>query len=406
MLASIQTFFKTTYKLFFVGFFIVAAVAAAAISYYQTQNQVKQPQNAKASEIIGATVAILPSSQVLPPDQTFQIQATSTSQVAFAKVAITFDTTKIKLKEEVSMTGSAFIIKEIPQPTPSTTAVTNLVEKTTLTQANVTGTINIAIGLHPDQKTTPPTGTFQLASLVFTPVTTTNTTTMVQIPTASVQLVDINGVVISSQTQNATLSLNQPSSTPIPTTTPTPRPTSTPVPTATLTPRPTSTPVPTYTPTPIPTNTPVPTATPTPKPTSTPIPTVPPVSGTSTIVIYAGGTQNGGTYPNMQLLINGKAVTSWSNINADGRKRLTQQYTYVSSTKVTAWNQIQVAFTNDKTGSSGDRNLFVDKITLDGVVRETELSSTYSTGTWSQSTRCAPGNKQSEWLHCNGSFTY
>ncbi len=69
-----------------------------------------------------------------------------------------------------------------------------------------------------------------------------------------------------------------PTATPAPTATPTPKPTATPVPTATATPtpKPTATPAPTATPTPKPTATPAPTATPTPKPTATPAPTATP----------------------------------------------------------------------------------------------------------------------------------
>jgi hypothetical protein len=59
-----------------------------------------------------------------------------------------------------------------------------------------------------------------------------------------------------------------PTSTPVPTSTPTHTPTSTPIPTATATHTPTATPSPTPNPTPNPTSTPLPTNTPTPTPTS------------------------------------------------------------------------------------------------------------------------------------------
>jgi len=295
--------------------------------------KILEPLGFRPKAVVGtATVSIKPSTQSLPPDQTFQVWVVTDNPVGFAQVVLNFDPTKIKLKEEISMTDSPFIIKNI-EPTPPTGTVTNLVKKTSMTEANTSGNISLIIGLHPDQKASPPIGAFQLASLVFTPATTATTTTVVQIPAASVQLVDLNAAVFTVQTESSTLSLNPPNTptptptgtptptrtptptplpttipptgvptstpTPTPTRTPTPTPTRTPTPTpvpptATPTPRPTNTPTPTptRTPTPRPTNTPTPTPTrtptPTPRPTSTPIPTptpTPTIPGTSDEVI-------------------------------------------------------------------------------------------------------------------------
>lgn len=154
--------------------------------------------------------------------------------------------------------------------------------------------------------------------------------------------------------------------------------------------------------TPRPTVSPLPTIRP--RPTKPPLPTIPPEN---TIIIYAGGTPGNGVYPTMQLLVNNRVVASWDNVNANGIARQTKQYTYNSPTRVRAQDQIRVSFINDYyTGSNNDRNLFVDKIIVGGYTKETEASSTYSTGTWSASNGCGPGFKKSEWLACNGSFIF
>ena len=81
-----------------------------------------------------------------------------------------------------------------------------------------------------------------------------------------------------------------------------------------------------------------------------------------------------------------------------------QSFGYVSLEPVRP-SQIQIAFVNDQ-ARPVDRNLTVDAIVVDGVRYETEDPAVYSTGTYSSGSGCAPGNKGSEALHCNGSFQY
>ena len=52
-----------------------------------------------------------------------------------------------------------------------------------------------------------------------------------------------------------------------------------------------------------------------------------------------------------------------------------------------------------------DRNLEVDYLKFGSTVYQSESSNTFSQGTWASGS-CAPGNKQSQWLHCNGFFQY
>jgi hypothetical protein len=183
-------------------------------------------------------------------------------------------------------------------------------------------------------------------------------------------------------------------------------PTVQPVPvTATPTIKPTVIPtvLPTPTPTKIITPTPKPTSTPTPVPTNTPIPTS---STGSTITVYAAGTQANQVYPTMRLLINNTVVQTWKGIKGDAANGVYQAFSYQTSGTILP-KQIKVQFTNDLyVGSGNDRNLRVDKITINGVDYQTEASTVKSTGSWDPTNGCSIGNKQSEWLQCNGYFQY
>ena len=79
-----------------------------------------------------------------------------------------------------------------------------------------------------------------------------------------------------------------------------------------------------------------------------------------------------------------------------------------ATTKPVAPNQIKIRFANDLFDPLHgiDRNLFVDYLTIDGKVFQTEASDVYSTGTWQASDGVKPGLRNSEWLHANGYFQY
>ena len=78
-------------------------------------------------------------------------------------------------------------------------------------------------------------------------------------------------------------------------------------------------------------------------------------------------------------------------------------YTWNPPTIVTAAD-VQVRFTNDS--EAPPRDLRVDALVLDGQRYETEDPSVFSTGSYRAEDGCAPGNKSTEWLNCNGAFTY
>lgn len=162
-------------------------------------------------------------------------------------------------------------------------------------------------------------------------------------------------------------------------------------------PTPTPTPVPQQpTPTPAPQQ---PTPTPTPLPQQpTPTPTPPPNSSDSTIALVAFG-QEGGEV--MQLRIDGSTVKTWT---------VTQSpttYSYNHSQAVSA-GQISVHFTNDESDFSigYDKNLYVDKLILDGTTYQTEDATVEGQGVWTGTNCSAIDFHQSEVLACDGYFKY
>lgn len=139
-------------------------------------------------------------------------------------------------------------------------------------------------------------------------------------------------------------------------------------------------------------------------------PTTPPRSPSatgSTLVVYAGSSPVNGVYASMDLYVSNVKVKTWTNVKADEVNLKPLPYTYNSPTKLTR-SQIKIQYTNDATNSdrTQDRNLYIDKIVIDGVSYETEASTTYSTGVYTQSVGCIAGYKKSQLLSCNGYFQY
>jgi hypothetical protein len=159
-------------------------------------------------------------------------------------------------------------------------------------------------------------------------------------------------------------------------------------------------PLPSVTPTPLP----IPSLIPSPSviPSSSPTPT------NSTITIYAAGTPAEGVYPTLVLQIHNLKNNTWKTVKTfTSVSSLLNELVYTHNTLVQP-KDIRVRFTNDRylAKKGQDRNLYVDKINLNGVDIETEKATTFSTGSWSSTDGCADGFKQSEWLHCNGYFEF
>ncbi len=142
-------------------------------------------------------------------------------------------------------------------------------------------------------------------------------------------------------------------------------------------------------------------------PISNPVtPTPTPTHTGSTIKIFAKGTKAQGVYPTMILVFDGKYITHWENIDVavvGGWK----EYTHAVPYKVNA-SQVGIGFANDLwlPALNEDRNLYVDRIEVDGEVFQTEASDTYDNGVSTSQISCGKGFLRSEVLHCNGYFAF
>ena len=128
-------------------------------------------------------------------------------------------------------------------------------------------------------------------------------------------------------------------------------------------------------------------------------------SGGSTIEIHAGAEDGPAE---MQLLIDGVPVQTWSDVDADAEQRQFDVFTFVAPNTVTA-DQVRVAFTEDFYDEAAgiDRNLVIDKIVIDGQTFETEDPSVFSTGTYVEAQQSiVPGYWEEEILNSEGYFQY
>lgn len=110
-------------------------------------------------------------------------------------------------------------------------------------------------------------------------------------------------------------------------------------------------------------------------------------SGSKTIVVRARGVAGG---ESISLKVNNTVVRTWT---------LTTTMTNYTATTNLAGGSL-VEYTND----SGNRDVQVDYISVNGSVRQSEAQ-TYNTGVY-QNGACGGGNGRSEWLHCNGAIGY
>ncbi len=102
----------------------------------------------------------------------------------------------------------------------------------------------------------------------------------------------------------------------------------------------------------------------------------------------------------IQLRIDGVTKATWSVTTT------LQTYTYVHPTSVGA-SSLRVYFINNGTTSTGaDKNVIIDYVDVNSQRFQTETSTTFSDGSWTSTTDCAPGYKSSEWLHCDGYMQY
>jgi hypothetical protein len=339
------------------GQLVTLALIAASIpvGVFLVQTALKY-QTKAVSEIV--LLYVSPASQQLPPASTFQIMAdVKTNTVGFVRVAFTFDQTQIQLNQEIALTD---IFKTV-------------VEKTSMAEANATGVGVIVVALSTSDSENPPTGIFPVASASFVPVTTTtNQPASITIQLAESQVVDMTSNVLPLAKQDSDLTLN-PNASELTSTTPlTQSPTNFLNPTLALSSTPSPTPL---------------------IQTSNVLEAENMSFGTSAISILSDSSASNGKVlayysnasatgniitPNSttQLVVTTKGESCKGGakieVSLDGVLVLKNKtvngnaYTNYTATvnKSAGSHAISVNFTNDYTGSNCDRNLRVDKVTL------------------------------------------
>lgn len=110
-------------------------------------------------------------------------------------------------------------------------------------------------------------------------------------------------------------------------------------------------------------------------------------SGNKTIVVRARGAAGG---ESITLKVNNTVVQTWT-LN-------TTMTNYTATTNLSGGSLVE--YTND----SGNRDVQVDYISVNGSIRQSEAQS-YNTGVY-QNGSCGGGNGMSEWMHCNGAIGY
>jgi hypothetical protein len=188
------------------------------------------------SRAASAQLSFSPSTISLPPNANLGVVVNSgASQIAFARVDISFDNTKVNLTDEINITGP---LKAV-------------IGKTSKATANSTGKLTVvvalcnAIDIPCSPAPTAPTGTFELFKLPLSSATSQTATATISYDVTTSQLVDSAQSNVSLSASNATLNLNPVSATNTPNPTNTNGATSTPRPTNTT--GPTSTAAPTVT---------------------------------------------------------------------------------------------------------------------------------------------------------------
>ena len=119
----------------------------------------------------------------------------------------------------------------------------------------------------------------------------------------------------------------------------------------------------------------------------------PDAPSSSDIVIRSKGKSGEET---LELRIDGTAVANWTVTTEWAEYR----HPVASDAAI---DIVETRFTND---GGVARDLQVDYIEVNGNVFEAEASSTRTSGTYSRDTGCSERASDSQWLHCNGGFTF
>jgi hypothetical protein len=155
--------------------------------------QVQRYQAGAAS--VSALLYFSPSEQNLPPDSNFKVMVdTKGNQMGFVRLEFSFDITKINLTSEVSVTSR----------------LATVIQKTTMSEANNTGTVVVVAALTPTDRTNPLTGIVELANFNAKAVSPQpNSSATLSLNNTGIQLIDMQSQVVPFTSQGSSLTLNK-----------------------------------------------------------------------------------------------------------------------------------------------------------------------------------------------------
>lgn len=162
-----------------------------------------------------------PQTTSITTDTTIKLWITSDKPVGFIDLQLSFDKNLINLSQDVLVTNPA---------------LQELIIKSSVSEANNTGVIRVALAVSPKTMANSPTGTFSILSMKFASKSKIpDEQTKLAFSTGLLQVVDMGATPFSLSSKDAILTLNpttptpsiKPSTTPISTSTPTPKPSAT-----------------------------------------------------------------------------------------------------------------------------------------------------------------------------------
>lgn len=159
-------------------------------------------------------ISVQPSAQTMPPSTAFQLWVNAGNPIAFITVKVVFDPTLIQMTGDLA----------------SVSPLTRIAQRTSYATANITGVLWFSVGLDPAMRNSPPSGTFELATIPFAVKTTSvNQPATIHLDATGMQVVNTDYSLFSVTAQDSALTLNPSAA---PTATPTPKPLPSPTPTS------------------------------------------------------------------------------------------------------------------------------------------------------------------------------
>ncbi len=126
--------------------------------------------------------------------------------------------------------------------------------------------------------------------------------------------------------------------------------------------------------------------------------TTPSSPNCSVVTIWAAGETN---QEDMDLYIDGQVVASWSKIGGDFNNQIYQIYSYTHCGPV-SFECLMIRLVNGDVVNGVDNNLRIDKVAIDGLIKETESPDVYGEGVYINN--CTNGFHLTEKLYCGSGF--